>query len=649
MSDSYGSLYAKSANKVSFNPSDNQRIYTLIKVDGLGRPIYTAKSGYMAYTDQVGGDVGWNVSGAVSYDEKGRIVKQGRPSFQASSLDRFPYAPRLETLFITQTSYDALDRPTKTIYPSKNWGNVYSSYQYRIDGNRALSILSDPQGRITETRENTRGQIEDIRKKYKGDTLAHMLYEYSPLGELLKAIQGDTSISDYSAKFTYDMRGLQVSRESPETGIINYKYDKRGNLIERDNPKLRTKKKVIRHHYDGFGRPKRTEYPESEDVRYFYGDSSASIRRINGVGRLIRRSDESGSIEFEYGKLGEVTSERRSLHSQRAGKPDQIALMSFKSDYLGRMNQIVYPDGEKIDYLYNPGGQLTRVRSTRFDDSSKKRAFEKVLVERIGYDEYGQRTFIDFGNGVRTDYSYDPYRRWLEGLESENKRGRTLQDLSYTFDLVGNVLSRSSTSYHASSTHSYEYDGLYQLSSAEGEYQRYPDVFSEDTGWQRSYSQEYSYDKFFNMSRKVSSEKSSSDAPVTDEPDQFDYELDYIYDTAKPHQAIRIGDYYFSYDENGNVISESNRPLKAIEKAERIGDVRVIDRAWGMEDAKASSNEKPLHLREFSWSEDNRLRSVITNSKKAVNQRVSFLYDAGGERTSKLGVNGETLYFNSWF
>lgn len=61
-----------------------------------------------------------------------------------------------------------------------------------------------------------------------------------------------------------------------------------------------------------------------------------------------------------------------------------------------------------------------------------------------------------------------------------------------------------------------------------------------------------------------------------------------------------------------------------------------------MGDFQYSSDEEPGYQREFSWNEDNRLRSVSTNSTM-----VSFLYDAGGERTSKLGASGESLYFNS--
>ena len=147
ITDNHGSLYARTANKVSTDPEDEQLIYTLIKLDGLGRPIYTAKTGYIAHLG--GGELGWNVSGAVSYDEKGRAVRRGRPSFQAGDWNSFPSAPLLEEGFITQTDYDDLDRPVKTIHPSANWGEVYSTYGYRIDGEHFSKIFTDPQSRIT--------------------------------------------------------------------------------------------------------------------------------------------------------------------------------------------------------------------------------------------------------------------------------------------------------------------------------------------------------------------------------------------------------------------------------------------------------------------------------------------------------------------
>jgi hypothetical protein len=68
-------------------------------------------------------------------------------------------------------------------------------------------------------------------------------------------------------------------------------------------------------------------------------------------------------------------------------------------------------------------------------------------VNEIGYDEYGQRVYIEYGNGVKTGYSYDPYRRWLKGIRTESGgMGNVYQDIGYGFDDVGNVKGYTNTS-----------------------------------------------------------------------------------------------------------------------------------------------------------------------------------------------------------
>jgi len=60
-------------------------------------------------------------------------------------------------------------------------------------------------------------------------------------------------------------------------------------------------------------------------------------------------------------------------------------------------------------------------------------------VADIAYDEFGQRTYIEYGNGARTSYAYDESRRWLDTIRTESG-SRVLQDMRYSFDAVGNVL-----------------------------------------------------------------------------------------------------------------------------------------------------------------------------------------------------------------
>jgi len=99
---------------------------------------------------------------------------------------------------------------------------------------------------------------------------------------------------DYSINFTYDMRGLQVTQESPETGLINYWYDRRGNLIVRDDANRRAVGKMVRNHYDGFGRISRTEYPDSEDVKCFYGDGWRGEFLRHFIGPMQRSLEHLG-------------------------------------------------------------------------------------------------------------------------------------------------------------------------------------------------------------------------------------------------------------------------------------------------------------------------------------------------------------------
>jgi YD repeat-containing protein len=44
-------------------------------------------------------------------------------------------------------------------------------------------------------------------------------------------------------------------------------------------------------------------------------------------------------------------------------------------------------------------------------------------VRDIGYDEFGQRAELEYGNGVKTEYTYNPERRWLERIVTTGGTG----------------------------------------------------------------------------------------------------------------------------------------------------------------------------------------------------------------------------------
>lgn len=111
--------------------------------------------------------------------------------------------------------------------------------------------------------------------------------------------------------------------------------------------------------WDEKNRLVRVDYPDTVDTLYTYGGANDS----NGAaGKILRVDDASGTLEYEYGRLGEVTKETRTLATHLNGlNATETAAMEYRSDYLGRMQWIAYPDGEKVSCGYDAGGQVVSV------------------------------------------------------------------------------------------------------------------------------------------------------------------------------------------------------------------------------------------------------------------------------------------------
>jgi hypothetical protein len=126
----------------------------------------------------------------------------------------------------------------------------------------------------------------------------------------------------------------------------------------------------------------------------------------------------------------------------------------------GQLERIIHDGGEIISYGYNAGGQIRRVTGHR---ESTDGSGEFEYVKDIGYDEFGQRVTMEYGNGVRTEYSYNPERRWLERIVTVDGTGTRLQNITYDINPVGNVNGYENDADGYSTKQTYEYDNLYQL------------------------------------------------------------------------------------------------------------------------------------------------------------------------------------------
>ena len=629
--------YALTSNKVTFDSDDTSVMQTVVQIDGVGRAVRTAKSG-LVYKPEFGMKVsGWNVSGAVEYDNKGRAIIESMTDFVAGDLTRLlNSSPRIGE-FYNEYSYDEKDRKVRTVLPD---GSVQTESFFIRDGNFIVESC-DSLGRITRQASDGKGNIIEVVKldnDMARTVLTTISYEYNSMGEMTAAYDAEK----HPITVEYDLLGRKTVLYSLDSGRQEFEYDESSNLIRETNSVLRENGKQIFYEYDGLNRLLKIDYPDTADTEYIYGTNADKF--IHAAGKILSATDSSGTTSYEYGSLGEVTKETRSLAVHlNASSETQTVVMEYRSDYLGRMQHIVYPDGEKIVYGYDEGGQVVSVTGSHFGETFN-------YVVDIGYDEYGQRVFIDYGNGVHTDYNYNKERRWLDAINTQNKWGVVLQNISYSFDSVGNVSGYTNVctgeingSY--STKQAYSYDGLYQLTAAEGEtvYNPYKSVNPE---FKSTYRQEFSFDPagLGNMVAKKSSEVVTPNKKIGDD---LNYSLDYVYDTNFAHRLVSIGNRHYKYDSNGNVTVEQDGEFdentsaygRTIEEYEN--GAKSTDYGWGLfKDTKApvsSGNYK----RTYTWDEKNRLIASSDTS-----YTVSYVYSQDGRRTNKYTSFSETLYFN---
>src|SRR5262249_42377837 len=134
-----------------------------------------------------------------------------------------------------------------------------------------------------------------------------------------------------------------------------------------------------------------------------------------------------------YGKLGETVRTVGTFVGRTPGQPPVNATTTYQFDSFGRMLSMVYPDGEVLSYGYDHGGLLASITGIKAERNY-------TYADRLTYDEFEQRARIRYGNGVETQYAYEPALRRLSTLDTTSPTAGQVQRLRYQYDLVGNIL-----------------------------------------------------------------------------------------------------------------------------------------------------------------------------------------------------------------
>ncbi|KVT53811.1 RHS repeat-associated core domain-containing protein [Burkholderia ubonensis] len=321
---------------------------------------------------------------------------------------------------------------------------------------------------------------------------------YSARGHLVSGI--DPRLFDaqhvYAAvqpnfRFVHSLSGQPLAIQSQDAGERVQLPDAEGGIIWQND----SRHQQSRRSYDTLHRLV-TVTVQGEDgasrvsERLIYGAADAPLE-ANVRGQLLRGYSSAGlSVTPSYTITGQV------LACEQQFLRDDLLDSNWVGDDPAAWARDFAPDAYITRWAYNALGQeLERLdargnrQRQRFNVASQLAGSELQLADQatwqpllraISYSAAGQVLREEAGNGVVTDYTYEPQTQRLAELRTTRptKAGRptVLQALSYQYDPIGNPLAiedaakatRYTRNQRVAPASHYTYDALYQLTQATG-------------------------------------------------------------------------------------------------------------------------------------------------------------------------------------
>jgi hypothetical protein len=287
--------------------------------------------------------------------------------------------------------------------------------------------------------------------------------------------------------------GDEESEEAPDSHLLHqnsmdagerwFLYNAAGNLMR----KWDSQDRVLRYRYDALQRDTHLFVQQGTATKILaeqtvYGESLNSPESLNLRDEVYQQFDGAGVITQErYDFKGNLLESTRQLAVEYDQTLDWSSLPALEEevfttttayDALDRVISSTTPDTSTIYNHYNEASLLDRI--TTFLRGAEATT---TVVANIDYNAKGQRTAVEYGNGVRTTYLYDPDTFRLTRLKTVRYSDNAgLQDLNYTYDPVGNIVAirddAQQTFFYANAVitpnSGYEYDPLYRLIKATG-------------------------------------------------------------------------------------------------------------------------------------------------------------------------------------
>ena len=490
-----------SNTQINFSYSDGFGQAIMVKAQAEPGDAYDIISGSMTSANPR-----WVGNGRTVFNNKGNPVKQYEPFFSYS----FGYETETELVEFGVTPilhYDPLGRNIRTDLPDGTYTQVAFTPWQQITWDQNDTVMDSAWKAAKDASVNPyENRAANLASTHANTPKVEHL---DTQGRVFLMVDDDGSADKVKTHFKLDIAGNQLevidakgrlitcnhfnmANEPIQTGSMDAGYRWMLNNIM-GNPLYQWNDRNFRTRleYDDLQRNIKTwladkNAPEELVYHMIYGESHTNPASINLIGQLWQLYDQSGLLTNDgYDFKGNPLSLTKQIAEDYQNRLDWSAstapvletetfTTSTQFDALNRPLVSTAPDGAKTAYTYNEANFL---QSVAFSPAGGGAGGGKIIVSNIDYDAKGQRTRIQYGNGVTSRYTYDPHTFRLTRLRSTRNSGAdVLQDLQYYYDPVGNITDlrddAQQTLFFQNTVvephSSYTYDALYRLIEAKG-------------------------------------------------------------------------------------------------------------------------------------------------------------------------------------
>ena len=451
----------------------------------------------------------WVGSGRTVFDNKGNPIKKYEPFFSASA-DFQEEAELVEWGVTPVLRYDPLGRLVRTDLPNGTHTRVDFNAWSHTSWDENDSVAGTPWLGVMEAGSTAERRAAALALAHASTpTVTHL----DPLGRVFLQVADNGPAGRLATRLELDAAGNQLSATDARGVVVERRrFDAMGRLIDSESADSGHRvvlsdvtEKPIRGWRDG--RSLRTVYdalmrrthlfvreeagPERLLERVVYGESHPEAAERNLRGRefasfsgagllLADRYDLNGNLEatrrrlatsFPTADWSTLAAEVDALDVTAAAEPllePESYGVRHRYDALGRMEMKSTPDGSEIRCSYQGMSLVARVEVRLRGATSWT-----PVIEEVEYNARGDRVRVRGGDETTTTYELDPRSFRLQRLRVVRRTDdAVLQDLTHTYDAVGNVVEVTDAVSYAnpavSASQLFEHDATYRLVRARG-------------------------------------------------------------------------------------------------------------------------------------------------------------------------------------